>query len=127
VEEEVTNNTSNIQEFSERLRKLRIKSGYSQKEFAELVGLHQVQYGRYERGDSKPYSETLTKIADALEVSTDYLLEGDSEDAIIADMKDKELLKLFTEIEKLDPDVKEKVKFLLDAVITKNKVRELAS
>ena len=115
------------EKFAERLRELRKKSGHSQKEFAELVGLHQVQYGRYERGDSRPYADTLTKIADALGVSTDYLLEGQAEDAIIADMQDKELLKLFTEIEKLDPEVKEKVKYMLDAVITKNKIQDLAS
>jgi transcriptional regulator with XRE-family HTH domain len=127
VNQKTTDSESINVQFSERLKNLRKKAGYSQKEFAELVGLHQVQYGRYERGDSRPYSETLTKIADALGVSTDYLLEGQTEDAIIADMKDKELLKLFTEIEKLEPDVKDKVKFLLDAVITKNKVKQLAS
>lgn len=121
--EKVTNN----KEFAERLKNLRKKSGYSQKEFAELVNLHQVQYGRYERGDSRPYADTLTKIADALGVSTDYLLEGQEEDAIVADMEDKELLRLFTEIEKLDPEVKEKVKYMLDAIITKNKVQQLAS
>jgi transcriptional regulator with XRE-family HTH domain len=127
VNQKITDNGSINIQFSERLKSLRKKAGYSQKEFAELVGLHQVQYGRYERGDSRPYSETLTKIADALGVSTDYLLEGQTEDAITANMQDKELLKLFTEIEKLDPEVKDKVKYMLDAIITKNKIQQLAS
>jgi transcriptional regulator with XRE-family HTH domain len=127
VNQKITDHSSTNIQFSERLKSLRKKAGYSQKEFAELVGLHQVQYGRYERGDSRPYSETLTKIADALGVSTDYLLEGQTEDAITANMKDKELLKLFTEIEKLDPEVKDKVKYMLDAIITKNKIQQLAS
>ena len=113
-------------EFGERLKQLRKRNGFSQRELAKKTGLHHGQYGRYERGDSKPYAETLTKIADALNVSVDYLLEGTEEDAITANVKDKDLLTLFTEVEQLDDDVKEKVKFLLDAVITKNKVQQLA-
>jgi len=114
-------------EFAQRLKELRKKNGYSQRELAEVTGLHHSQYGRYERGGSKPYANTLTKIADALNVSVDYLLEGETQDAAIANMEDQELLKLFTEIEKLDSDVKDKVKYILEAVVTKNKIKELAS
>jgi len=113
-------------EFAERLRALRKKSGYSQKEFAEHVGLHQVQYGRYERGDSKPYAETLTKIADALGVSTDYLLEGQEEDALVANLSDRELLKLFQEIETFSDAEKEHVKFVLESIVKNKKHKELA-
>lgn len=112
--------------FAERLRTLRKKSGYSQKEFAEVINLHQVQYGRYERGDSKPYAETLTKIADALGVSTDYLLEGQEEDAIVANLEDKDLLRLFQEIEGFTELEKEHVKFVLESIVKNKKHKQLA-
>ena len=106
--------------FPERLIKLRKMNGYSQRELARKSGLHHGQYGRYERGDSKPYADTLTKLADALNVSADYLLEGEEEDAVIANFEDRDLLKLFQEIERFSSQEKEHVKFILNSVV-KNK------
>jgi len=125
VEKKITDKEKNPV-FAERLRTLRKKSGYSQKEFAEVINLHQVQYGRYERGDSKPYAETLTKIADALGVSTDYLLEGQEEDAIVANLEDKDLLRLFQEIEGFTELEKEHVKFVLESIVKNKKHKQLA-
>jgi transcriptional regulator with XRE-family HTH domain len=40
----------------------------------KLIGTSGVVIGRYERGDIKPSIEVVQKIADALEVSIDYLV-----------------------------------------------------
>lgn len=52
------------------------------------------------------------KIADALEVSLDYLA-GDSDRASF----DKQTLKLIDEIEELEPSIKDKLLFLANAII----------
>lgn len=56
-----------------RLRLLREKSGLSQKFVAEQIGVKNNTLSGYESGNREPDSETLTKLADYYEVSTDYL------------------------------------------------------
>ncbi|TRZ35856.1 XRE family transcriptional regulator [Niallia circulans] len=56
-----------------RLRLLREKSGLSQKFVAEQIGVKNNTLSGYESGNREPDSETLTKLADFYEVSTDYL------------------------------------------------------
>ena len=106
---------------SERIRRLRIQKGVSQKEFADQIGLHPAQYNRYEKGENIPATEILGKLADALNVSFDYLYEGEKEDAITADFEDRELLEMFKEIEKLPTDKKEHIKYTLKSYIKAEK------
>lgn len=56
-----------------RIKKLRERLGYSQKQLADKVGLNISVFNRIEQ-DTRPIrSEELTKVAEILEVSTDYL------------------------------------------------------
>ena len=57
---------------SELLKKNRIK----QKEFAETVGLTEATISRYVKGSRVPNGKNITKIASALNTTTDYLLYG---------------------------------------------------
>ena len=68
--------------------------------------------GRYERGEVMPSIEVAKKIADALEVSLDYLA-GDAKKAAI----DKQTMKLIHDIEDLEPSIKDKLIFLVNAII----------
>jgi len=113
--------------FPSRLKQLRLQNGFSQKEIAELVGLHSIHYGRYERGGSRPSADKLTKLADALGVSVDFLLDGETEDATFANLEDKDLLKMFSKIEKLPAKDKEVVKTLLDAFLKKKEIEDLVT
>jgi transcriptional regulator with XRE-family HTH domain len=112
--------------FGERLKSLRMSKGMSQKAFAENVGVHPVHYNRYENGVTVPAAETLSKLAEGLGVSVDYLLEGKNEDAAVANFEDKELLGMFAEIEKMPAPVKAHVKFALDSIIRSQKVQQIA-
>ena len=76
--------------FAERLRELRKQKGLSQAELGERVGIHYTHVGRYERGVSRPAADTLKRLADALGVSGDYLLEGTVEEAARARFEDRE-------------------------------------
>src|SRR5690606_19894458 len=52
----------------------RKKKGLSQAELGKMIGTSGDVVGRYERGDISPSIEVVSKIADALEVSVDYLI-----------------------------------------------------
>ena len=88
--------------------------------------LHYTHIGRYERGASKPSAEALHRLADALGVSSDYLMEGTTEEAAKARFEDRELLRQFQEVESLPDDDKLVVKKLLDAFLTKKQIQRLA-
>jgi len=112
---------------AERLKALRMQKGLSQRKFSTMVDLNYTQYNRYEKGDRKPSTETIAKLADALDVSVDYLLDGEAKDAAIADMEDRELLQMFKEIEKFSPETKANIKATLNAYIKAEKLQQLAS
>ncbi|WP_370850990.1 helix-turn-helix domain-containing protein [Megasphaera sp.] len=66
--------------FSENLKQIRKKAGYTAKELAQKIELPYTTYAAYENQGREPKFETLIKIADALHVSIDELL-GRSIDA----------------------------------------------
>jgi len=113
--------------FAQRLRELRKQKGLSQTELGERVGVHYTHIGRYERGVSRPGADTLKRLADALGVSGDYLLEGAVEEAAQARFEDRELLRQFQEVEKLPAEDKAVVKRFLEAFLTKKQLQELAA
>jgi transcriptional regulator with XRE-family HTH domain len=115
------------QSFAQRLRELRKQKKLSQTELGALVDIHYTHIGRYERGTSRPNSDTLKRLADTLGVTGDYLMEGSANQAAQARMEDRELLLQFQEVEKLSDEDKHVVKVLLDAFLTKKKLRLLAS
>lgn len=60
--------------FPERLAQLRKEYKITQKELAMKLGVSRGTIGMYEIGQRDPDSETINKIADFFNVSTDYLL-----------------------------------------------------
>lgn len=56
------------------IRELRESLKISQKELAERIGISNVVLSRYELDDRKPDYDTLEKIADFFNVTTDYLI-----------------------------------------------------
>lgn len=112
--------------FAERLKALRKQKNLSQTELGQLAGLHYTHIGRFERGASRPGGDTLKRLADALGVTSDYLLEGATNDAAKAKFEDRELLQQFQEVERLPDEDKTVVKKLLDAFLTKKHLQMLA-
>jgi transcriptional regulator with XRE-family HTH domain len=112
--------------FAPRLRGLRTQKNLSQTELGLLSELHYTHIGRFERGASRPSGDTLKRLADALGVTSDYLLDGATDEAAKAKLEDRELLKQFQEVEQLSADDKVVVKILLDAFLTKKHLQVLA-
>lgn len=114
-----------LEGFAQRLRELRKQKNLSQTELGQLAELHYTHIGRFERGASRPGGDTLKRLADALGVSSDYLLEGAVDEAAKAKFADRELLKQFQEVEQLPDEDKVVVKKLLDAFLMKKHIQAL--
>ena len=60
--------------FSERLKESRKKRGYTQSELAKYMNMRQGSYTKWEPGMTEPRIESLIKLADILDTTTDFLL-----------------------------------------------------
>lgn len=65
-----------------RLKELRLERGLTQQKVAESLNVSQPNYRRWETGERSPSSETLKKLADYFNVSTDFLLGRDTTEKI---------------------------------------------
>lgn len=63
-----------VEIFGERLRSARELRGLNQRELSEKLGVPPSSIAHFEGGRRKPSFENLHKLANALEVTTDYLL-----------------------------------------------------
>lgn len=112
--------------FAQRLKKTRIDKGLSQTELGNLAGIHYTQIGRYENKGSQPSADILSKLANALGVSSDFLTNGTTNEMAENALSDKELLNQFKAVEQMDDKDKGVIKMLIDAFITKLKIQHLA-
>ena len=96
-----------------------MNKGLSQSELAKMVGIHYTQIGRYENKGAQPSADVLAKLANALETSSDYLMNGSTEEQASIALEDKDLLNQFQKVEQLPSDKKMIVKELIDAFLLK--------
>ncbi len=91
---------------------LRDKVNWSQTDLADKSEVSRVMIGKYERGEATPSIDAAKKIADAFEVSLDYLV-GEGQNANF----DKKTVQRLQDIAALNPKIKDKLFFLIDTVI----------
>lgn len=87
---------------NEKLREMRKIKGYTQLQVSEKIGIERSSYSLYELGKRSPDYETLNKIADLFNCTTDYLL-GRSEEPNLVNYDtgvDYEGDRVFIEIDK---------------------------
>ena len=63
--------------FSDRLKEARKKSGFTQKQLADTLEVTPAMIAQYETGKRKPKQDTLSKIADALQLGYGYAPNGE--------------------------------------------------
>lgn len=110
--------------FKDRLKQARSGKQLSQNELAKTVGVHVTNISRYERGENRPTTDVLSKLANALDTTTDYLMNGSTDEAADVNISDKELLSLFKRVSSLSSDRKKVVKEFLEAFVFKVDVQE---
>ena len=96
----------------DKITALRKAKKLSQADLAKVAGVSREIIGRYERNEVSPSVDVAKNIADALEVSLDYLAGGSDKTAF-----DKQTLKLIDDIDELEPSVKDKLIYLANAII----------
>ena len=59
--------------FSDRLKELRVNANFTQQQIAEMLGMKQQSYMRYENNTGEPNLDTVVKLCEIFDVSSDYL------------------------------------------------------
>jgi transcriptional regulator with XRE-family HTH domain len=106
--------------FGDRLAYARKQKGMRQADLGKLVGTSGDIIGKYERDEIKPSIDTAAKIADALNVTLDFLVK-DAEYQNI----DNDALKRLKLLEKLSVEDKKHIYALMDAFFAKSKLKTL--
>lgn len=112
-------------DLGEKIKKLRFERNWSQDQLAEKVGVGRQYISRYENGKISPNAENLQKIAEVFGVSVDYLLSNEVKSLANVGIKDKTLLNLFAEVEKMDESDQLTIRNLLEAMVMKYKLKDL--
>lgn len=103
--------------FSQRLRKARKTKKLSQTELAENAGFQPSAISHFETGKRSPSFANLKKLADALEVTVDYLLgraEEPTNQGLVAEV-------LFRDFGKLSPEDQETISQMTKLLAKKKK------
>ncbi len=112
---------------AENIRKIRKKKGWSQKELGEMIGSHLSHVNRIETGKYKPSLDVLKKIADALEVSLDFLVSEKEEELQEVKIEDKTMSERIKLLNTLETEDRKAVIRVIDAMLTKKKIQRLVS
>lgn len=83
--------------FGENLKSLRKKAGYTQGEFANVLGISASAVGMYEQGRREPDQKLLLKMAQTLEVSVDRLLGEEISEMELGEMIESVIDKMMVE------------------------------
>lgn len=113
--------------FAKRVREFRERGGLSQRQLAELLKTDVMQVSRYERGIGLPSLETCIELAGILRVSMDELLFGEESKGTEIPITDVRLLERFVKLQKVDKRDREAVIILVDGVLARRGVEELAA
>ena len=76
-----------MEKSGERIRQLRIKSGYTQEKIAGMLNIDQSYYGRIETGKRGCPVDLFVQLSDLFGVSLDFLILGNSDEANMMQMK----------------------------------------
>ncbi|RZS92325.1 helix-turn-helix protein [Aquimarina brevivitae] len=99
-------------DFGYRLKTVREEKAMKREEVAKKIGTSAAIIGRYERNERTPSIDIAKNIAEALEVSLDYLV-GDT--TVL--LKDKKMLYRIELLQKINPDYKDRILYMLDVML----------
>ena len=109
----------------EKIKTLRKRQGLSQEELSERVEINATHLSRLETGKYQPSIDVLKRLADALEVSTDYLLSPDDEEPAEVHIANRPLAERIRLIDSLDEADQQALVQVIDSMLTKHRMREL--
>ncbi len=95
-----------------RISALRKEKGFSRDDIGKIVGTSGAVIGRYEREEITPSIEVAAKIANALDVSLDYLTGGTS-----TVVKDKKMLYRLELLQKVSKKERDTILHVIDSLL----------
>lgn len=107
--------------FGQRMAARRKEQGMAQAEMAKKLATSTSVIGRYERGEMTPSIEAAQKIAELLDTTVAWLL-GEVDEG--QTLKDAAMLRRLNEIAGLAPDERERLLFVIDAMLREAKTRK---
>lgn len=116
--------SSKSNKLGKRIIELRKAKNMSQSDLADMIGLSYTQIGRYETKGVQPPAEILKKIADVLDSSMDFLVNGTTDEKAKASLKDAELIRYFKEMEAMPSAEKNILLKLIGAYVRDYKARQ---
>lgn len=97
--------------FSLRLKWLREKSGLSQKQISDALGISQPYYFKFEKGTGQPSLETLAKLPEILETTLDFLL-GLTDFTFELQMTKDKLIELLTKMNRINEKISDGITYI---------------
>ena len=99
-------------DFGNRLKHIREEKGLKCEDIASKIGTSAAIIGRYERGGRTPSIDIAKNVAEALEVSLDYLV-GDT--SVL--LKDKKMPYCLEVLQMANPVYKDRILYMLDLML----------
>lgn len=109
----------------EKIVELRKEKKWSQEDLSERIDIHARHISRWENNKTIPSVEALKRLANALGVTTDYLLYDNVPKDGKAQVQDLRLLEQFKKVEQFKEEDKETVINLIDAMIMKKQMMDM--
>ncbi|MEA2490873.1 MAG: hypothetical protein QOH21_2665 [Acidobacteriota bacterium] len=115
-----------MREFGVRLTQLRELVHLSITQLAGMVGVDYMQVSRYEKGQSLPSLETAVRLAQALQVSLDLLVNGgEAPEPLAAPIRNPRLRERMRQLEAIPAARQELALRVLDTVIAGQELEDL--
>ena len=103
------------------LKKYREQKKLSQRKLAKKIGIHHVNYYRYEKDKILPSAEIIKKLSLVLEISIDDLILTEKEKNNLR-TSNKELLERLDKIDQLSKKNRDSIIYMLDALLNKREI-----
>ena len=110
----------------ERIRALRSELRWSQGELATKIGADSGQISRYENGHIAPSADAIVRLAEALDVSCDYLLVDDAPRRPFRSPLEDALGDTLSAVNELNDEDRGSVQNFVDALVTRARLKALA-
>lgn len=104
---------------------LRKKKGLSQGELAAAIDMNPSHISRLETGKYQPSVDALQRLATALDVTPDFLLNGDDANSPEVQIQNKSLIERIRLIETLDEADQQALIQVIDSMLTKQRMKQL--
>jgi transcriptional regulator with XRE-family HTH domain len=112
------------QDFPQKLKNLRQSKGWSQGKLGQKIGVDGNRISRYERGALWPSLDLMVGLANAFDISVDYLVRSDK-DMAVGKLHNQELLRRIEQLDDMPAADQEALVRVLDAFIKKQRLEKV--